>query len=85
MVNRHADRTSRRVQPRPLHWDYPNDKFGESLKAVYSKLIKLRHEYDVLRGDGFYPDYWEEWQTRFNSVYVKLPILTGYLLCNSRA
>ena len=62
--------SSRRVQPRPLHWDYPNDRFGASLKAVYTKLINLRHEYDVLRGDGFYPDYWEEWQTRFNSVGV---------------
>jgi 1,4-alpha-glucan branching enzyme len=62
--------SSRRVQSRPLHWDYPNDKFGKSLCAVYSKLIKLRHDYEVLRGDGFYPEYWEEWQTRFNPVGV---------------
>jgi glycosidase len=63
--------SSRRVQSRPLHWDYPNDKvIGKPLRAVYTKIIKLRHAYEVLRGDGFYPDYWEDWQTRFNPVGV---------------
>lgn len=58
--------SSRRVQPRPLHWDYQGDKFGKTLHALYKKLIHLRRQYEVLRGDGFYPDFWEEWQTRFN-------------------
>ncbi len=58
--------SGRRVQSRPLHWDYPNDKFGKALSAVYKKLIKLRHDYEVLRADGFYPDHWAEWQTQFN-------------------
>lgn len=62
--------SSRRVQPRPLHWDYPGDKFGKALAAVYTKLINLRRDYEVLRGDGFYPEHWEEWQTRFNPVGV---------------
>jgi pullulanase/glycogen debranching enzyme len=62
--------SSRRVQPRPLHWDYPKDKFGKALGDVYTKLIKLRHNYEVLRADGFYPERWEEWQTRFNPVGV---------------
>ena len=62
--------SGRRVQPRPLHWDYSNDKFGKPLSAVYKKLISLRREYKVLRADGFYPEYWEEWQTRFNSEGV---------------
>ena len=64
--------SSRRVQPRSLHWDYPNDKFGTALGAVYTKLIKLRRDYEVLRGDGFYPERWDEWQTRFNPVGVGL-------------
>lgn len=58
--------SSRRVQSRPLHWDYSNDKFGGSLRSVYTKLIKLRKQYPVLRADGFYPETWENWQTRFN-------------------
>ena len=64
--------SNRRVQPRPLHWDCPNDKFGTDLGAVYTKLIKLRRDYEVLRSDGFYPERWDEWQTRFNSVGVGL-------------
>lgn len=58
--------SGRRVQSRPLHWDYRNDIFGKSLLTVYKKLIHLRRQYPVFRADGFSPDYWEEWQTRFN-------------------
>lgn len=58
--------SGRRVQPRPLHWSYANDKFGAALLAIYTKLIHLRHRYPVLRADGFYPEHWESWQTRFN-------------------
>lgn len=58
--------TNRRVQPRPLHWDYRNDSIGGKLTAIYGKLIHLRMQYTLLRGDGFYPDYWDEWQTQFN-------------------
>lgn len=58
--------SARRVQPRPLHWHYVGDKFGGRLKSLYSKLIHLRHNYPVLRADGFYPDIWEEWQHEFN-------------------
>ncbi|WP_051906428.1 alpha-amylase family glycosyl hydrolase [Methylomarinum vadi] len=58
--------SGRRVQPRPLHWRYSKDKFGAALLAVYTKLIQLRQRYPVLRADGFYPEHWESWQTRFN-------------------
>lgn len=58
--------SGRRVQSRPLHWSYPNDKFGKALLAIYRKLIYVRHDYPVLRGDGFYPEHWENWQTFFN-------------------
>lgn len=58
--------SGRRVQPRPLHWSYAGDKFGAALLAIYTKLIHLRHRYAVLRADGFYPEHWESWQTRFN-------------------
>ncbi|NNG01260.1 MAG: alpha-amylase [Desulfobacteraceae bacterium] len=58
--------SNRRVQARPLHWSYSRDRFGRALRRVYSRLTDLRHHYPVLRADGFYPDFWEPWQTRFN-------------------
>ena len=58
--------SGRRVQSRPLHWDYCHDVFGKALCEVYRKLIGLRMQYPVLRADGFVPDFWEEWQTQFN-------------------
>jgi 1,4-alpha-glucan branching enzyme len=58
--------SGRRVQSRPLHWDYCTDRFGRALRQVYTRLIHLRQQYPVLRGGGFAPHYWEEWQTRFN-------------------
>jgi 1,4-alpha-glucan branching enzyme len=58
--------SGRRVQPRPLHWSYVEDKIGLSLFNLYSKLCEIRITYEVLRTGNFYPDYWEEWQTQFN-------------------
>lgn len=58
--------SGRRVQSRPLHWDNCDDTFGKALREVYTRLIHLRRNYPVLRSAGFYPDFWEEWQTRFN-------------------
>ena len=58
--------SGRRVQPRPLHWSYPNDKFGKSLVDLYSRLCNIRKTFEVLRTGLFYPEYWEEWQTLFN-------------------
>ena len=58
--------SGRRVQPRPLHWSYAGDSIGAPMVSLYRKLGYLRRTYDVLRADGFYPDYWEEWQTRLN-------------------
>lgn len=58
--------SGRRVQARPLHWGYCADPFGRSLRGVYARLLHLRHQYPVLRSDGFVPHFWEEWQTRFN-------------------
>lgn len=59
-------RSGRRVQPRPLHWSYADDKFGRTLVDVYAKLCDIRKTYEVLRTGDFYPAYWEEWQTQFN-------------------
>ena len=58
--------SSRRIQTRPLHWDYHGNKFGKTLHTLYKKLLHVRRQYEVLRGDGFYPDFWEEWQTLLN-------------------
>jgi hypothetical protein len=48
--------SGRRIQPRPLRWDYGNDNFGKPLREIYTRLIQLRQEYSVLRADGFYPN-----------------------------
>jgi 1,4-alpha-glucan branching enzyme len=60
--------SSRRVKPRPLHWDYPGDKIGAQVLALYRKLIELRKAHPGLRSDNIYPDNWETWQTKFNPV-----------------
>ena len=60
--------SGRRVQPRPLHWSYVNDKFGRMLVNLYTKLCGIRKNYEVLRTGEFYPSYWEEWQTLFNNA-----------------
>ena len=62
--------SGRRVQPRPLHWSYTGDNIGGPLLSLYRRLLHLRQDYQVLRADGFYPDYWEEWQSRFNPAGV---------------
>ncbi|MCB1872181.1 MAG: alpha-amylase, partial [Gammaproteobacteria bacterium] len=62
--------SGRRVQPRPLHWSYTGDNIGGPLLSLYRRLLHLRQNYEVLRADGFYPDYWEEWQSRFNPAGV---------------
>ncbi len=58
--------SDRRVKPRPLHWDYPNDKIGSQVLALYQKLIGIRKAHPGLRSDNFYPDSWKSWQTQFN-------------------
>lgn len=58
--------SSRRVKPRPLHWDYPGDKIGAQVLALYRKLIEMRKAHAGLRSDNIYPDNWETWQTQFN-------------------
>jgi glycosidase len=58
--------SGRRVKPRPLHWDYPGDKIGSEVLALYQKLIRIRRAHPALRSDNFYPDNWATWQTQFN-------------------
>ena len=59
--------SGRRVQSRPLHWDYRFDGYGRPLFDLYRRLIRLRRDYPVLRGDGFAPHWWEEWQSEFDT------------------
>ncbi len=60
--------SGRRVQPRPLHWSYPNDKFGKPLVNFYSRLCEIRKSYKILRTGEFYPTHLENWQTYFNDA-----------------
>ena len=57
--------TGRRVLPRPLRWKLTKDSIGIELYRLYKRLIELRKQFTGLRSRNFYPDYWEEWQTRF--------------------
>lgn len=47
---------SGRVMPRPLHWALADDAIGVSLRALYAKLIHIRHEHPALRSANFFPD-----------------------------
>jgi pullulanase len=58
--------TGRRVRPRPLRWRLADDSIGQAMSRLYRRLAVVRHEYPALRSTNFYPDFWEEWQTRFN-------------------
>ncbi|WP_075354190.1 alpha-amylase family glycosyl hydrolase [Desulfovibrio sp. DV] len=58
--------TGRRVQPRPLRWNFSQDAIGRSMLWVFSKLIAVRKCYAGLRSNNIYPCQWEQWQTRFN-------------------
>lgn len=58
--------SSRRVQPRPLRWGFKDDIFGWVALNLYKRLCEIRKTYQALRSDNFYPERWEEWQTRFN-------------------
>jgi 1,4-alpha-glucan branching enzyme len=58
--------TGRRVRPRPLRWTLRDDKIGSALFILYKRLIEIRKSYAGLRSTNFYPENWEEWQTRLN-------------------
>jgi hypothetical protein len=60
------DGSGRRVRPRALGWKLPTDNMGRPLWRLYQRLMQIRRDYPGLRSRNFYPDYWEEWQTRFN-------------------
>ena len=59
--------SGRRVQTRPLRWEFLKDWIGSTLFALYQKLITIRNSHAGLRSDNFYPPGWEEWKTQFDS------------------
>jgi pullulanase len=56
----------RRVQPRPLHWSFANDKFGTPLRALYKRSIEIRNDFPGLRSENVYPVDWSNNQAQFN-------------------
>jgi pullulanase len=52
--------TRRRIAPRPLRWQYVDDKIGTSLCKLYKRMAAIRRTYAVLRTGAFDPDYWED-------------------------
>ncbi len=59
--------TGRRVDTRPLRWEFTDDPIGAATLSLYNKLIQIRDAHAGLRSDNFYPAGWPEWQTQFNS------------------
>jgi 1,4-alpha-glucan branching enzyme len=58
--------TGRRVRPRPLRWNLSKDSVGVAVARLYARLGAIRQQYPGLRSTNFYPDHWDNWQTRFN-------------------
>ena len=56
-----------RVASRPLRWERSVDATGQSLLAIYRKLIAIRKAHPALRSQNFYPDPYDEQGTLFNS------------------
>ncbi len=58
--------TGRRVSPRPLRWKRAIDSIGRNLTQLHARMANIRQQYPGLRSANFYPQPWEEWQTKFN-------------------
>jgi pullulanase len=56
-----------RVSSRPVNWDKVNDDIGQRLFGLYKKLIEIRNNHSSLRSPNFYPNNYDESNTRFNS------------------
>ena len=56
-----------RVEPRPLHWEYLGDEAGQNLLTLHRQLIQMRKSHPALRAHNFYPRYYDERETEFNS------------------
>jgi hypothetical protein len=56
-----------RVKSRPLHWEYLNDDIGQRMMTLHKKLIQMRKDYPALRATNYYPRYYDERLTHFNS------------------
>jgi hypothetical protein len=65
-IPKNDEATGRRVRPRPLRWTLKDDKIGSALFNLYKRLMEIRKNYVGLRSTNFYPENWEEWQTRLN-------------------
>ena len=62
-----APYADRRVQARPVRWDKEKDSTGMALISLYKKLIKIRKDHSGLRSSNFYPQNWDERNTRLNA------------------
>lgn len=56
-----------RVASRPLRWEHSVDLIGQSLQALYQKLIAIRRAHPALRSQNFYPDPYDERDMLFNN------------------
>ncbi|MFP5283225.1 MAG: alpha-amylase family glycosyl hydrolase, partial [Actinomycetes bacterium] len=51
--------TGRRVTGRPLRWKIAGDPIGQTLMALFRRLLHLRREHPALRSPLIYPEAWE--------------------------
>jgi 1,4-alpha-glucan branching enzyme len=71
--------SNRRVKPRPLRWDFPNDPMGARLVDLYGKLVKIRRAHPALTSNNFYPDGWAG-QTEFNAEGYGVDVARGVVI-----
>ena len=58
-------RDQQRINPRPLRWNEADDAIGTQLRALYSRLLRLRAAHPSLWGPMFYPDSYSLESTQF--------------------
>jgi len=58
---------NKRVQARPLRWEYQNDDIGQRMVSLHKRLVQLRKDHPALRTTNYYPRYYDEQWTHFNS------------------
>lgn len=55
---------SDRVLPRPLRWSFQRDRVGSALWDLYRRLVRLRRQHPALRSPNFFPDSYDDGETR---------------------
>jgi glycosidase len=70
----------RRVLSRPLVWKQASDSWGQSVLALYTKLIRIRNDHPALRSRNFYPGNWQDWMTQWDGDGYGVDVARGLVV-----